>query len=858
MKYRTLGILAHVDAGKTTLSENLLYRAGKLKSLGRVDKGNAFLDTDALEKQRGITIFSKQAILPFDAMTVTLLDTPGHVDFSAEMERTLSVLDAAILVISTADGVQSHTRTLVRLLENYEIPTMIFVNKMDQALEAKEKILQKLGKDLPGFFIDFTAKDDAFYESVATLNESLMEKYLSGESIEETEISTLFLQRKFFPVFFGSALKDEGVDSFLQEIPSLFVSLEESEKKASFGGRVFKITSGERGERLTHLKVTRGSLKVKTSFGEEKINEIRVYDGVKYEQISEAEAGQIVAVTGLQNSFPGQGLGEEEGEVKPLLCPVISYELILEDGVDLLTALPKLQKLAEEQPDLSIHYDEHGKTIQISLMGLVQTEIITKTILDRFGYHVTFGQKKIIYKETIEDTVEGVGHFEPLRHYAEVHLLLEPTKPGEGLVFETNCREEILDKNWQRLILTHLKERVHRGVLTGSAVTDMKFTVVSGKAHPKHTEGGDFRQATYRAIRHGLMQAKSKLLEPYYAFRLEVPTSSVGRAMTDLERLYAKDFTPVVEGDYSILSGTAPVSTMAGYGAEVTAYTSGLGNLSLEVVGYGPCHNEAEVLEACQYDPEKDVRNTADSVFCEHGSGVIVPWREVTSRMHMPSVLNPTKELTEEQIRHRVKQETTKTVSDFVSQEEIEEIMNRTFYANSHENFIPHKGRNHHTVKEVKVTTGGSVKNLSAALPEYLLIDGYNLLHVSENLSGIGGDALDGLRRKLVEDITEYQAIRGIQVMVVYDAYRLQNHAEEVLDVGGVKVVYTKTSQTADQFIERFTRQNSGKFRIRVVTSDGLEQIIVRGADALVTSSREFLIELEATKKTFYELHGVK
>ncbi|MCQ2521651.1 MAG: NYN domain-containing protein [Lachnospiraceae bacterium] len=865
-KYVTLGILAHVDAGKTTLSECMMYHAGKLKSLGRVDKGNAFLDTNPMEKERGITIFSKQALLPFyrektDEVSIlaTLLDTPGHVDFSAEMERTLSVLDAVILVISASSGVQSHTRTLKKLLDTYEIPYLVFVNKMDQVDATKEDILKHIQKELAGNYIDFTEKNDAFYESVATTEETLMEAYLNGELITDTQVAKLFTDRKIHPVCFGAALKDEGVSEFMGTLSWLLEAVEQNAASEDFGARVFKISFDEKGERLTHLRITSGVLKVKDSLEKEKINTIRLYDGVKFEQISEAKCGQVVAVTGLTASYPGQGIGSEEGERRPLLSPVISYELILEDGVEVNVALPKLQKLAEEQPDLSLSYEEDSRSIQISLMGMVQTEIIQKSILERFGYHVSFGEKKIIYKETIEDVVEGVGHFEPLRHYAEVHLLLEPTLPGEGLIFETDCREEILDKNWQRLIMTHLKERTHRGVLTGSAITDMKITVVSGRAHPKHTEGGDFRQATYRAIRQGLMQAKSRLLEPYYAFRLELPTECVGRAMTDLERLYARDFAPEVEGDKAVLVGTAPVSTLAGYGADVTAYTSGRGMLSLSVFGYGPCHNEDEVLAARAYDPLKDTRNTPDSVFCAHGSGEIVPWNEVHTRMHMPSVLHPTKELTEEQIRNRVKQNTVQEVSDFVSQEEISEIMQSTFYANSHENFIPHKGKNHHTTKDVKVTAGTStVKSYQAPLPEYLLVDGYNVLHAWGNLAGISGDALDGLRRKLVEDLSEYQAIKGMQVMVVFDAYRLQNHAEEVAEEGGVKVVFTKTAQTADQFIERFTRLNAGKLRIRVVTSDGLEQIIVRGADALVTSSREFKLDLETTKKVFYEKYKVQ
>ena len=857
MKNLALGILAHVDAGKTTLSECLMYNTGKLCNPGRVDKGNAFLDSDPLEKERGITIFSKQAILKINDINITLLDTPGHVDFSAEAERTLSVLDAAILVLSGPEKVQSHTRTIWQLLNSYKIPTIIFVNKMDQITSDKDEILNDL-KKLSSDCIDFTnwlSYENDFSESIATCDEALLDKYLNGKEITEFDIKVLFENRKLFPVFFGSALKNEGVSDFVNSLGKILSPYKGDD---IFSARVFKISRDSKEERLTHIKVTGGSISVRDTINDEKITGIRIYDGVKFESVKTAETGQVVALTGLNNTIPGAGLGKDTNEVASLLAPVLSYTLILPDTVNKSEAMEKLMKLSEEQPDLSIEYDSEAHVINISLMGEVQTEVLKRRIMERFGYEVSFGSKRIIYKETITDTVEGVGHFEPLRHYAEVHLLMSPLEEGAGLVFDADCSEDILDKNWQRLVLTHLREKVYRGVLTCSAITDMKITLVTGRAHLKHTEGGDFRQATYRAVRNGLMQANSVLLEPYYDFSLEVPTEYVGRAMTDLEMMYAKDFTPEINGDFAILRGTAPVSTLSGYQNSVTAYTGGLGKLSLAVKGYSTCHNQDEVIAEIGYDPDRDTRNSADSVFCSHGSSDIIPWNEVKQHMHMPSVLTPTKELTDEQIRMRAKSKVSESVSEFISPEEVDFILNNASHANKKDNFVPHKGINRAN-KKVQNDPFANVKAYKPkeVLPEYLLVDGYNVIYAWDNLKNIAKDNLDGARGALLDILCDYQAMKGINIIAVFDAYKLINHPEEFTSYHNIHVVYTKTAQTADYYIMRFTDENRKKYRITVATSDGVEQIIVRGDNATVISSREFYDEVNRTKDEFRLNHNL-
>jgi len=876
MLYTTVGILAHVDAGKTTLSEALMYNLGKIKALGRVDKGDTFLDTDHLEKVRGITIFSKQALLDFGEIKATLLDTPGHVDFSSEAERTLSVLDCAILVINGSSGIQSHTRTIWKLLRLYNIPTFIFVNKMDMVTADKNKVFAELSKDLSSSCIDFSSFmksdciDDALLEDIATLDENLMERFLSGDSISLDDIKNLIYSCRLYPVFFGSALKNEGIDHFINSLQSLFIdysALTDTEISAdsSFSGRVYKITRDSKEERLTHIKLTSGTLSVREMLGDEKITGIRIYDGSRFESVDTVYPGQIAVLTGLKNTYEGQGLGSNTEDTALFLTPVISYEVRIENAINEQDAISKLMKLSEEQPDLSIDFDAETKSLSISLMGEIQTEVIKTRVKERFGFDISFSDKRIIYKETIDNVVEGVGHFEPLRHYAEVHLLMEPLDEGAGLVFETNVSEDLLDKNWQRLIMTHLKERNHRGVLTGSVITDIKITLVNGRAHIKHTEGGDFRQATYRAVRNGLMQASSHLLEPYYSFVLTVPSEYVGRAMTDLEMLYAKDFTPEINGDYAVLSGSAPVSTLSSYGSEVSSYTKGLGSLMLSVKGYGKCHNEEEVIAARGYDPERDIRNSADSVFCSHGSGIIVPWNEVKAHMHLPSYLTPTKELTDEQIRQRAKiaAPVSSDISEFISVEEVDNILKNAGSNNAKPNFIPHKGINHKPTVNNKSAEDiaksiAKINRPKEILPEYLLVDGYNVIYASQELCKLANDNIDAARTALIDILCDYQSMKGVNVIAVFDAYRLMNHPEEYVTYNNIDIVYTKTAQTADYYIMRFTKENRKKYRIRVATSDYVEQVIVRGENTTVVSSREFLKEYEDLRNNFIDLHKIK
>ena len=649
-----VGILAHVDAGKTTLSEGMLYTSGAIRTMGRVDNRDAFLDTYALERERGITIFSKQAVFPLGTTQVTLLDTPGHVDFSPEMERTLQVLDYAILVISGADGVQGHTRTLWNLLRRYEIPTFVFVNKMDQKGTDAEVLLQELKNVLEEGCVDFSAKRDVhFYEEAAVCSEDALEEFLEIGRLKKETLQELFLDRQLFPCFFGSALRLEGVKEFVEQMQEL---IKVPAYPETFGAKVFKIARDEAGNRLTYLKITGGSLKVKAVIEGQKVNQIRIYSGEKYEAVNEVEAGSICAVTGLSDTYPGEGLGAEQGTYLPVLEPVLNYQVIPTEGDDPILLLPKLRELEEEEPQLHIVWEEALQEIHVQLMGEVQLEVLKTLIYERFGAEVEFGQGNILYKETIQNTVEGVGHFEPLRHYAEVHLLLEPGEPGSGVQCMSVCSEDLLDRNWQRLILTHLMETEHRGVLTGAPITDIRITLVSGKAHLKHTEGGDFRQAVYRAVRQGLKQADSVLLEPYYEYRLELPSENVGRAMTDIERMHGTFGLPQTEADRTILTGMAPVSTMRDYQKEVHAYTRGNGTLQCTLKGYAPCHNTEEVLAATGYDSERDTLHPTGSVFCAHGAGFLVPWYEVKEYMHLPSIMQekPSDSSEEKQTAYRV------------------------------------------------------------------------------------------------------------------------------------------------------------------------------------------------------------
>ena len=801
-----IGILAHVDAGKTTLSESLLYLSGKIGKLGRVDNKDAYLDTYELERERGITIFSKQAIFEIGGIQITLLDTPGHVDFSAEMERTLQVLDYAILVISGADGVQGHTRTLWRLLEIYKIPVFLFINKMDQNGTDQDALIGELKKQLDDRCIEFgQAGTDGFYDQLAMCDEPMMESYLEAGRVETAQIKKAVRERKVFPCYLGSALKLDGVEQFMQGIGKYTLI---SEYPDEFGAKIFKITRDEQGNRLTHMKLTGGRLKVKdvltNRVWEEKVNQIRIYSGQKYEAVNEIEAGAVCAVTGLSKTRPGEGLGIEEASAAPILEPVLSYRIVMPEGCDPRAMLPKLRQIEEEEPELHIVWDERLQEIQAQIMGEVQIEILQSVIRSRFGVEVTFGAGKIIYKETIADTVEGVGHFEPLRHYAEVHLLLEPGEPGSGLQYATDCSEDILARNLQRLVLTHLEEKTHKGVLTGSEITDMKITLVTGRAHNKHTEGGDFREATYRAVRQGLMEAESVLLEPYYAFRLELPEKNVGRAMTDIEKMHGTSEIVNTDGETAVLTGSAPVAAMRNYQQEVTAYTKGLGRLFCSLKGYAPCHNAEEIVQQIGYDPEGDTDHPVFSIFCTHGAGFLVNWDEVKDYMHVESFLQDKDELSGD-----AAQNTTSPAEDrWISLDEIDRIINRTFYANQGKKSVwkkriaaserryesgAHAGGQTETRAEVKRETR----------EEYLLVDGYNIIHAWPELAELVDGNMDGARMKLLDSLSNYQWIRQCQIIAVFDAYRVLGHREETVDYNNVHMVYTKEAQTADQYIEK-------------------------------------------------------
>ena len=839
-----VGILAHVDAGKTTLSEGMLYTSGAIRTMGRVDNRDAFLDTYALERERGITIFSKQAVFPLGTTQVTLLDTPGHVDFSPEMERTLQVLDYAILVISGADGVQGHTRTLWNLLRRYEIPTFVFVNKMDQKGTDAEVLLQELKNVLEEGCVDFSAKRDVhFYEEAAVCSEDALEEFLEIGRLKKETLQELFLDRQLFPCFFGSALRLEGVKEFVEQMQEL---IKVPAYPETFGAKVFKIARDEAGNRLTYLKITGGSLKVKAVIEGQKVNQIRIYSGEKYEAVNEVEAGSICAVTGLSDTYPGEGLGAEQGTYLPVLEPVLNYQVIPTEGDDPILLLPKLRELEEEEPQLHIVWEEALQEIHVQLMGEVQLEVLKTLIYERFGAEVEFGQGNILYKETIQNTVEGVGHFEPLRHYAEVHLLLEPGEPGSGVQCMSVCSEDLLDRNWQRLILTHLMETEHRGVLTGAPITDIRITLVSGKAHLKHTEGGDFRQAVYRAVRQGLKQADSVLLEPYYEYRLELPSENVGRAMTDIERMHGTFGLPQTEADRTILTGMAPVSTMRDYQKEVHAYTRGNGTLQCTLKGYAPCHNTEEVLAATGYDSERDTLHPTGSVFCAHGAGFLVPWYEVKEYMHLPSIMQekPSDSSEEKQTAYRASKET----DAWIDTEEVDRIIAQSVGANKKQKTLPKK-----KVPEYYKSTSKPKKQ--EVREEYLLVDGYNVIFAWEDLKDLAQVSIDGARGKLLDVLCDYQGMKKCNLIVVFDAYRVQGHKTEISTYHNIHVVFTKEAETADQYIEKFAHENGKKYNVTVATSDGLEQIIIRGQGCRLLSARELKDEIERTKKTLFEEH---
>ena len=836
MKRLTTGIMAHVDAGKTTLTEAMLYLTGNIRHLGRVDHGDAFLDTQELERERGITIYAKQAILRRGDLELTLVDTPGHVDFSAETERALQVLDCAILVVSAADGVQGHTETLWQLLEEAGVPVFLFVNKMDQPNEGKAAILKQLEGRLGHGFVDM-ADPEARGEGAALCSEELMERYLSGEEFTQEELAALVVQRQLFPVYFGSALQVEGVEELLDGIQAYTL---EPEWPQDFGARVFKITRDERGERLTWLKVTGGQMRVREVLHgpdwEEKVNQIRLYSGAKFTAVDVAPAGTVCAVTGLTHTTAGEGLGAEENWTGPRLEPVLSYQVIPPEGVDASTLLKRLRRLEEEDPQLQVEWEPHAEQVRVKLMGQVHREVLERELRRRFDLDVTFGPGSIVYLETLAKPVEGVGHFEPLRHYAEVHLLLEPLERGAGLQIDTVCSEDVLDGNWQRLILTHLVERQHVGVLTGSPITDLKLTLLTGKGHLKHTEGGDFRQATYRAIRQGLMMGETILLEPWYTFRLEVPGESVGRAMTDVQRMCGEFEGPQMRGETAVLTGSLPVSEVGDYWSQVAAYTQGRGRFSCRLDGYRPCHNTQQVVEERGYDPDRDVDNPSGSVFCDHGAGVHVPWNEVRSHMHVDSGWLPEEE------RAQKAQPAPQFQRGYASQvaldKELEEIFARTYGAV--------KPRAFHSVKATTKPKERPWKGLKKRTgKDYLLVDGYNIIHAWEDLSALAREDLDGARAKLIDLLRNYQSWRGCQVIVVFDAYKVKGGKGAVEQLGDLYVVYTKEAETADMYIERTTYQLSRDNRVRVATSDGLEQMIILGHGAQRMSAAELKYETD-------------
>ena len=845
MRKLVLGMLAHVDAGKTTLSEAMLYRGGAIQKLGRVDHRNAFLDTDDIERERGITIFSKQALVNLPTVGLTLLDTPGHVDFSTEMERTLQVLDCAVLVISGTDSVQSHTRTLWGLLRRYRVPTFLFINKMDLAGTNREKLMEDLHRQLDEGCVDFASPDRD--ESAAVCSEDALEEFLDTGTLSEDTLRGLIAHRRVFPCFFGSALKLTGVDELLAGLEAFAPRPDRPEE---FGARVFKISRDNQGNRLTWLKVTGGVLKAKTILSggrgedswQEKADQLRLYSGAKFSSTDAAPAGSVCAVTGLTHTRPGMGLGSQAKDVLPLLEPVLTYHLILPEGCDPHVAMGKLSQLEEEDPQLHIVWNQLLRQIHIQLMGQVQLEVLRRVIAQRFGMEVEFGPGSIVYKETIADAVEGIGHFEPLRHYAEVHLLLESGERGSGLRFDSGCSTDALELNWQRLVMTHLGEKEHLGVLTGSPITDMKITLIAGRAHPKHTEGGDFRRATYRAVRHGLMQAQSVLLEPWYSFRLEVPADNVGRAMTDIQTMGGSFEAPEPQGELTLLTGAAPVAGLRDYWQDVTAYTRGRGRLSCQVRGYEPCHNADEVIAAVGYEAERDTNNTADSVFCAHGAGFVVPWAEVAGHADIESPLKAQKQPGAAPTGP-AGGSTRQYTGSLEQDKELQAIFERTYGKVETKAFQPAKkpARTSLEDKEYKFQP----KNTG---PEYLLVDGYNIIFAWDELKHLARQDVSAARSALCDLLANYRGAKQCEVIVVFDAYKVKGNPGSVEKSNGIYVVYTKEAETADAYIEKATYDLSKNHKVRVATSDALEQLIILGHGALRISARSFHEEMEQTQ----------
>ena len=844
-KQIVLGILAHVDSGKTTLSEAMLYRAGVTRRLGRVDHKDAFLDTDALEKARGITIFSKQALLTAGDTDITLLDTPGHVDFSTETERTLQVLDYAVLVVSGTDGVQSHTETLWRLLRRYHVPTFVFVNKMDLPGMERQELLAQLTRRLGEGFVDFGAEQADRDEALALCDENLMDRMLDAGQLQDADLIPAIARRHVFPCWFGAALKLEGVDALLDGLDRYTRPAPALE---AFGAKVFKVSQDEQGARLTWLRVTGGELKVKAQLtgeadGEpwaEKANQLRLYSGAKYTLTEAIGPGQVCAVTGLTKARPGEGLGAERDSDLPVLEPVLSYQVLLPEGADVHAALGKLHRLEEEEPQLHVVWNETLGEIHVQLMGEIQLEVLRSLLAERFGLEVEFGPGGILYKETITEPMEGVGHYEPLRHYAEVHLKLEPLPRGSGMQFAADCREEVLDKNWQRLVLTHLEEKQHLGVLTGSPLTDVKITLIAGRAHLKHTEGGDFRQATYRAVRQGLMLAKSQLLEPWYAFRLEVPAENIGRAMSDIQRMEGTFDPPESGEETAVLTGFAPVSTMRSYPMEVVSYTRGRGHLSLTLDGYRPCHNAQEVIAAIGYEPEHDLDNPADSVFCAHGAGFVVPWDQVRSHMHVDSgwgkSTRPEQEAAVPQRRAMAYRATLEEDAELLK------IFERTYGPIKRDPLAAFRP----VQKRERPDFAAEQWEIA---PEYLLVDGYNIIFAWDELNALSKESLDAARHKLMDILCNYQGFQKCVLILVFDAYRVPGSPGSIEQYHNIHVVYTKEAETADMFIERVTHEIGRNRRVRVATSDGMEQIIILGHGALRVSARMFHEEVQNVEK---------
>lgn len=841
-----LGVLAHVDSGKTTLSEAMLYRAGVIRKLGRVDHRDAFLDTDALERARGITIFSKQALLDAGQTHITLLDTPGHVDFSAEAERTLQVLDYAVLVISGPGGVQSHTETLWQLLRRYRIPTFVFVNKMDLPGPTRAELLEQLNRRLGEGFVDFGADPAARDEALALCDERLMDAWLEQGALEDGQILPAIARRHVFPCWFGSALRLDGVDPLLEGLDRF---TRPAPALSAFGAAVFKISQDEQGARLTWLRVTGGELKVKDLLsGEgpegpwaEKANQLRLYSGTKYTLAERVGPGQVCAVTGLTQCRPGQGLGAQRDSEPPALEPVLSYQVLLPEGTDAHAALDKLRRLEQEDPQLHVVWNETLGQIHLQLMGEIQLEVLRTLLAQRFGLEVSFGPGGILYKETLTEPIEGVGHYEPLRHYAEVHLKLEPLPPGSGMQYAADCREEVLDKNWQRLVLTHLEEKQHLGVLTGAPLTDMKITLIAGKAHLKHTEGGDFRQATYRAVRQGLMMGKSQLLEPWYSFRLEVPAENIGRAITDIQRREGTFDPPETGLETAVLTGTAPVATLRDYPVELAGYTHGRGRISLTPVGYRPCHNAAQVIAESGYQPQHDLDNPADSVFCAHGAGFVVSWADVRSHMHVDSGWGKSQRPADAAPAPSPRRAAAYRAT-LEEDAELMKIFERTYG--------PIKRDPLAAFRPVKKTERPDFAAQSWTIaPEYLLVDGYNLIFAWEELSALAKQSLDAARTRLADILCNYQGYKKCVVILVFDAYRVPGSPGAIEQYHNIHIVYTKEAETADMYIERVTHEIGKQRRVRVVTSDGAEQIIILGHGALRVSSRLFQQEVEEVER---------